>query len=196
MPHSPKNLNMSDNIYSARCLSTKRFLFLLIIILLFCLKSLYSQVSISKIDWQIVKIKNKSRTSFESVQQLIIKPNQTISDKIRILVTLKNNSPKSSVEGIVLKYAISMHITKPGTESNLGIWSVPFRVEESRISKIKPLKTHQVRIIQTNLNEHLKKLKNTGFWVDMLKIQVMLEPRAGDIIENNVQESIITIVNR
>jgi hypothetical protein len=176
-------------------MSHKRFLFLLIIILLFCLKSLYSQISISKIDWQIAKIKNKSKSSFETVTQLIIKPKEKISDKIRILVTLRNNSPKSSIEGIVLKYAINMHITKSGNELNPGIWSVPFSVEESRISKIKPLKTHQVRIIQMNLNEHLKKLRNTGFWVDMLKIQVMLEPKSGDIIENNVQESTITVKN-
>ncbi|MEI7483009.1 MAG: hypothetical protein WCK75_11785, partial [Elusimicrobiota bacterium] len=84
-------------------------------------------------------------------------------------------------------------IVKLSDAADAGFWAVPFRVEELRISRIQPGGVYEARLIHFVLNEQLKKLKNTGFWVDALKLQVMLDPRQGDEPAMIMKETIINI---
>jgi len=167
----------------------------------FC-SALRAQVRIDKIDWQISRVQDDKKLPFETVLELKLEPYQKYPDKLRAVVTARNFSAQP-VEGLVLRCALSLRLVKlpaklnggaadPGT-TDPGFWAVPFRVEEVRISRIKPDGVYEAKLIHSALNEQLKKLKYSGFWADALKLQVMLDPRPGDEASRIMKEAVIEI---
>ncbi len=167
---------------------------------------LRAQVRINTIDWQISRTAGKVSLPFETITELKLEPYRKYLNKFRAVVTAQNSSAKPA-EGLVLRCALSLHLVKIGSLSvakrnngvvdpsaaDPGFWAVPFRVEELRISRIKPGAAYQAKLIHFTLNEQLNKLKNTGFWVDALKLQVMLDPKPGDDPAKIIKEGIIGI---
>ena len=153
---------------------------------------LQAQVQINTIDWQVSRAAEKVKLPFEPIQELKLEPYQKYLNKFRAVVSVQNSSAKA-VEGLVLKCALSLRVVKLTDPASAGFWAVPFRVEELRISQIRPGGVYEAKLIHFVLNEQLKKLRNTGFWVDALKLQVMLDPRQGDEPAKIMKEAVIEI---
>ena len=154
--------------------------------------ALRAQVQINAIDWQISRTENKVTLPFETITELKLEPYQKYLNKFRAVVTAQNSSANPA-EGLVIRCALSLHLVKLASAGDPGFWAVPFRTEELRISRIKPGAAYQAKLIHFTLNEQLNKLKNTGFWVDALKLQVMLDPRPGDEPARIMKETVISI---
>ncbi|MCK5358812.1 MAG: hypothetical protein KAJ48_10485, partial [Elusimicrobiales bacterium] len=131
------------------------------------------------------------RLPFVKVKEVLIKPEGKINEKIRILVSVRNEGNKV-VEGLVLRYALKFKIVKLNSADDTAIWSVPFRIEELRISKIKSSREQTVKILNTGINTELKKLRSNGFWIDAIGMEIMIEPRKGDDLNKNIHQSVIT----
>ncbi|MFA6433835.1 MAG: hypothetical protein WCW52_03990 [Elusimicrobiales bacterium] len=151
-----------------------------------------AQVRIEKIDWQVSRAEGKNKQLFEPILELKLEPYQKYLNKFRAVVNIANSSSRPA-EGLVLRCALSLHLVKLADTSGAGFWAVPFRVEELRISRVRPGGAYEARLIHFVLNEQLKKLANTGFWVDALKLQVMLDPRQGDDPAVIIKETVIDI---
>ena len=154
--------------------------------------ALKAQVQIHTIDWQISRTEGKVSLPFESITELKLEPYQKYLNKFRAVVTAQNHSANPA-EGLVVRCALSLHMVRISSAAEPGFWAVPFRVEELRISRIKPGAAYEAKLIHFTLNEQLNKLKNTGFWVDALKLQVMLDPRPGDEPGRIMKETVISI---
>jgi len=153
---------------------------------------LRAQVQISTIGWQISRTEGKVALPFETITELKLEPYRKYLNKFRAVVTAQNSSAKPA-GGLVVRCALSLHLVKFSVAADPGFWAVPFRVEELRISRIKPGASYEAKLIHFTLNEQLSKLKNSGFWVDALKLQVMLEPRPGDEPARIMKETVISI---
>lgn len=153
---------------------------------------LRAQVQISTVGWQISRTEGKASLPFETITELKLEPYRKYLNKIRAVVTAQNLSAKPA-EGLVARCALSLHLVKLSSAADAGFWAVPFRTEELRISRIKPGASYEARLIHFTLNEQLNKLKNTGFWVDALKLQVMLDPKPGDEPARIMKETVIGI---
>ena len=153
---------------------------------------LEAQVQINTIDWQVSQAGGRDKQAFEPILEVKLEPYQKYMDKLRAVVSVQNLSGKPA-EGLVARCALSLHLIKQGDPATAGFWAVPFRTEELRISLIQPGGVYQAKLIHFVLNEQLKKLKNTGFWVDALKLQVMLDPRQGDEPARIMKEAVIDI---
>jgi len=153
---------------------------------------LSAQVRISKIDWQVSKVRGKKKRPFEAISEIILAPYQKFPHKLRAVVTAHNTSAKPA-GGLVLRCALSLHLVRLADPADPGFWAVPFRVEELRISQIMPAGFYKAKLIHSRLNEQLKKLENTGFWADAVKLAVMLDPRQGDDPAAIIRESVISI---
>jgi len=153
---------------------------------------LRAQVQLDKIDWQVSLAAGEKPLPFKTIQELKLEPYQKYPHKLRAVVVAQNASAKQ-VEGLVLRCALSLHVIKVSDTPDAGFWAVPFRTEELRISRIKGGGVYEAKLIHFVLNEQLKKLRNTGFWVDALKLQVMLDPKSGDDPAKIMKEGVIGI---
>ncbi|MCG2725783.1 MAG: hypothetical protein L6420_05935 [Elusimicrobia bacterium] len=160
-------------------------------LIVICFSGLSAQITIQNIDWQVSKARGTKRLPFVGMKKVLIKPKSKISEKIRILVSVLNEGDKI-VEGLVLRYSLNFRIVKLNSADDTAIWSVPFRIEELRISKICPSCSQTVKIINTGISNELKKLKNNGFWIDAIGMEIMIEPRKGDDLTKNIHQSLIT----
>lgn len=151
-----------------------------------------SQVAIVKVDWEVSKLAGKERSPFAPVTTLRAGPDFKFPDNLRALVTLRNPSSKP-VEGLVLRYALSLRLVKTGEAPEKAFWGVPFYVEEVRVSKVNPSSERQARVIHFDLQTQLNKLRNSGFEPSALRMDVMLSPRQGDEPAAIMRESIIEI---
>lgn len=163
-----------------------------LIIFFMCFANLPAQITIKDIDWQISKGRGTKRKPFISVKNIELKQDVKTNEKLRVLISIHNDSDKD-IEGLVLRYSLNFRIIKLNYEDESAIWSVPFRIEELRVSKIKALSSHTVKIINANLNNELKKFKNSGFWVDAVAVKIMIEPRKDNDLTKNIRQSVINI---
>ncbi|MCK5583057.1 MAG: hypothetical protein KAI33_04670 [Elusimicrobiales bacterium] len=161
-----------------------------LVFIFICSADLSSQITIRDINWQVSKVAGTKRAPFVKVKEVLIKPEGKINKKVRIIVSVANEGDKI-VEGLVLRYALNFRIIKLNSAEDTAIWSVPFRIEELRISKIKPSGLQMVKIINTSINKELKKLRNNGFWIDAIGMEIMIEPRKGDDLNKNIYQSLI-----
>ena len=175
-----------------KCKSLFKSVFVSLILFLMCLANLPAQITIKNIDWQTSKGRGTKRKPFISVKDITLKQDIKTNEKLRVLISIRNDSDKD-IEGLVLRYSLNFRIIKLNSKDDYFIWSVPFRIEELRVSKIKALSSHSVKIINTNLNNELKKFKNSGFWVDALAVKIMIEPRKGNDLTKNIRQSVISV---
>ncbi|HAT72623.1 MAG TPA: hypothetical protein DCS63_07390 [Elusimicrobia bacterium] len=152
-----------------------------------------AQTEIININWEISKMQGKSRTPYAPVTELRAAPGLKFSDYLRALVTLRNPSVKT-VEGLVLRYSLRLRLNRKGDAPEKAFWGVPFYVEEVRVSKINPASERQAKVLNFELSEQLRKLRNTGFLPEALKMEVMICPRQGDEPAAIVREAVINIL--
>ncbi len=153
---------------------------------------LSAQVKINRIDWQLSTGQAPKKLVFEAIPEIKLDLNQKFLHKLRAVIALQNASAKPA-GGLVLRCALSLRLVRTADAADQGFWAVPFKVEELRVSRVLPSGTYEAKLLYYHLNEQLKKLKNTGFRADALKLAVMLEPRQGDAPAEIIRESVISI---
>ncbi|OGR52904.1 MAG: hypothetical protein A2049_07315 [Elusimicrobia bacterium GWA2_62_23] len=152
-----------------------------------------AQSEILKVDWELSRLRGKERTPYAPVAELRASPELKFSDHLRALVTLRNPAAKP-VEGVVLRYSVRMKLLRKGDAPEKAFWGVPFYTEEIRVSKINPGSERQARIIHFDLPAQLRKLRNSGFSPEELKLEIMVCPRQGDEPGAIMREAVINIV--
>lgn len=167
--------------------------FLLFCSFLLAAAPLAAQVEVVKIDWELSKLSGKDRGPYAPVSRLSADPAAKFTDYLRALVTLRNKAPKA-VEGVVLRYALSLRLLRNGDPADKAFWCVPYYVEEVRVSKVGAVSERQARVIRFELQNQLNKLKNSGFSPTALKLEVMVGPRQGDEPAAIIREAVIEIV--
>lgn len=96
--------------------------------------------------------------------------------RLRAKAVLKNRGPKS-VEGILVRYAVTARLVRAAAPESQGAWAVPFLVDERRVPKIGPNKILVVPLITSpQLEQYLRRLARQGFRADRLRLQAMIEP--------------------
>ncbi|MDO8806566.1 MAG: hypothetical protein Q7R35_19305 [Elusimicrobiota bacterium] len=153
----------------------------------------FSQVEIARVSWEVSKLTGKSRSPYAPVTDLRAAPELKFTDYLRAIVTLRNPSAKP-VEGLVLRYALSLRLLKKGDAPEKAFWGVPFYVEEVRVSKVNPSSERQAKVLRFELQTQLNKLRNSGFAPTALRMDTMLTPRLGDEPAAIIRESIIEIL--
>ena len=127
------------------------------------------------------------------VTELRLDPEVKFSGHLRALVTLRNPAARP-VEGLVLRYAVRLRLLRKGDPADKAFWGAPFYTEEVRVSKIAPGSERTARLIHFDLSEQLRKLRNTGFSPEAVKVEIMVGPRQGDDPAAIVREAVLGIV--
>lgn len=152
----------------------------------------WSQTEVLSVGWELSRLNGKTRSPYAPVTELRASPEVNFQDYLRAIVTLRNPSAKA-VEGVVLRYALSLKLQKKGDAPEKAFWGVPFYVEEVRVTKINPQAEKQARVIRFELKNQLSKLRNTGFMPLALRMEVMVCPRHGDEPASIMREAVINI---
>lgn len=152
-----------------------------------------AQTEILKVDWELSRLQGKERAPYAAVTELKLVPEAKFSDHLRALVTLRNPAARP-VEGLVLRYAVRLRLLRKGDSPDKAFWGVPFYTEEVRVSKIAPGAERTARLIHFDLSEQLRKLRNSGFAPEALKLEIMVAPRQGDDPAAIVREAVLGIV--
>ncbi|MBI4425400.1 MAG: hypothetical protein HY554_16845 [Elusimicrobia bacterium] len=153
-----------------------------------------AEVVLRAVSWQLVSGAGSKPRGFKPIERWIQPPSGRLGAKPRALVTVVNRGPKPA-EGVVLRYAVSARMTRVGSASE-GVWTVPFFLNERRVPRVGPNQVKEVPLNDLVLAVFLKKSFRSGYWPDAFKIQVMVEPRAGEELAQRVMEQTLPVVAR
>lgn len=134
-----------------------------------------AELVLDAVGWQSGRIERPPRpTKFEDAASVALPPKG--APRVRAKAVLKNRGPKS-VEGILLRYAVSARLISLNAAGGEGSWAVPFLVEERRVPKIGPNKILEVPLMTSpQLEQYLRRVSRQGFRADRLRLQSMVEP--------------------
>lgn len=162
---------------------------LLILVLGLLAPQLAAQPSVSGARWQLSKAAGQKRLPYADVASLGLSGSGVLQGRPRVVLTVSNPDP-SPADGLVLRYDFSIKIS---SGSGGGIWTVPFHVSETRVSRLAPGGTARVNIYQAYLNAQLKRIKAAGFRPRAIRLRVMTEPRPGDDLSMLMKEFEISL---
>ncbi len=162
---------------------------------LWMLPLLHAEVMIESVGWQLAKAAPGQHAVYQDITSLSTLP-PLVDGKLRLRVVLKNRGPKEA-DGLLLRYCLSARLVLAGQILE-GVWAVPFLISEKRVPKVGPNRLLEVTLdpslsVNIPLNHYLKRTLDSGFWLDQLKLQIMLSPRRGDVEMVKTQEIILPI---
>ncbi len=160
-------------------------------VLALCAGPAAAVVELQKVDWQqaapsagapalstTTPAPAGSPAKTEILQRLRLSPGDKLPARLGGLVKLLNRGPVAE-EGILLRYVVSARVSP--TDGGEAAWSLPFVLETRRVPKIGSNQVLEVAIdASTMIDLYLKKLGREGWWLDALKLDVLLEPRKDD----------------
>jgi len=154
-----------------------------------------AEVVLQEMRWQVTPNVQSRKAVWHDAAGWLQPPGSKLERQPRVLVTLRNRSAGSE-EALLLRYAVSArlaHVREDGAASAEGTWAIPFILEERRVPKVRG---NDVLRVPISLNRamfgaYLMRMRRAGFWPDMLKLQVMVEPRPG---ENSLDDRMIEAV--
>lgn len=141
---------------------------------------LYSQ-DVQLIDCQLQYSKDPIKTvkkNYYPAKEIIINSQKKIMYRYRLAIDVKNITNKP-IEAIVFRYSLSIK-TKKNASSDEGVWTVPYQIDEIRISKLLSLQTKRIYVYDLNLSSQISKYKAGNFQIEALKIEIMKEPKKED----------------
>lgn len=138
-----------------------------------------AELVLESVGWQSGRAERPPRPpKFEDASSVVLPPKG--APRLRAKAVLKNRGPKS-VEGILLRYAVSARLIRVAAQGGEGSWAVPFLVEERRVPKIGANEILEVPLITSPLIEqYLRRAARQGFRADRLRLQAMIEPHPDD----------------
>jgi hypothetical protein len=137
-----------------------------------------AELLLTNVQWQRGRVERARVAAWDDVNQLVDGPPK-LDSRLRARLTLKNRGPQA-IEGILLRYSMTVRVTSSAGGKEEGVWGIPFMVEEKRVPKVEPNKVLDVNLSTSPALElYLKKLSRAGWWPDRVKLQVMIEPHKG-----------------
>ncbi|HVE14584.1 MAG TPA: hypothetical protein VNI01_14400 [Elusimicrobiota bacterium] len=149
-----------------------------------------AEIAIAGLSWQT----SSGKGAFGAAERWDPAAGAKGGSRVRAVATLENRGAVS--EGLcVLRYAVSVRFAR-AKETGEGAWAVPFLSEETHVPlPIKPgqKKDVPVAVNRVALEGYLRRFQRLGFRADALRIQVMVEPRAGEALKDRVVESTLPV---
>ncbi|MBI4056851.1 MAG: hypothetical protein HY399_04805 [Elusimicrobia bacterium] len=175
--------------------ATHRFLafFFTLSFILYPSYFLFAGVSLQKVEWQVGASRKPPR-QFSVIREWKQGPSDKAPGKVRIVLSIVNTS-SSAVEGVLVRYALSAKLAPLRGEKSAGAWVVPFWLEESRVPWLAALQTKNILLTRMDLQVFFKRMKRLGYWPEAIKIQVMIEPKMGESLQDHILESELPIVS-
>jgi len=144
-----------------------------------------AEVILRDIRWHLSpRVKGESR-KYLPIDRWEQAPAKKLAGKPRAVLTVVNRGPKPA-DGVLLRYAVSARLVRVGEADKPGVWTVPFWVEDRRIMRLKPNEAKDVPIDNLTLDIFLRKMLLAGYWPDMLRIQAIVEPKAGETLDQRL----------
>lgn len=153
----------------------------------------WAQVGIGSVRWE-VPLPPKRREAYRAAKTWYQPPSQRLDSWPRAMVSLENPAGHRE-EAVLIRYSISARLVRIGVGGE-GAWAVPFIVEDKRVPKVSPRSTHHepLYLNRVVMASYFKRLHRAGFWPDAIRIQVMVEPRPGDVDQGRVIEAELPVV--
>ncbi|MBI4061948.1 MAG: hypothetical protein HY403_11000 [Elusimicrobia bacterium] len=137
-----------------------------------------AELSLESVSWQRGRVEKSRVVAWEDAGRLFDGPPK-IDARLRARLTLKNRGPEAA-EGILLRYSMTGRVAPIAGDKPEGVWSIPFMVEEKRVPKVGSNMTKDVYLATSPaLDLYLAKLARSGWWLDRVKLQVLIEPHRG-----------------
>ena len=137
-----------------------------------------AEIILDAVSWQKGKAVGVRPVVWEDTGKIIDGPPK-FDTRLRARLTLKNRGPKAA-EGILLRYSMTARIQPVTGGKPEGVWAIPFMVDERRVPQVGPNKTLDVFLTTSPALElYFIKLSRAGWWLDQVKLQVMVEPHQG-----------------
>lgn len=161
---------------------------------LFVFANAGSALVFKKIIWQkSVSEKAGPKVRFKTVKTLELEKNKPIPAKLRIIVRIKNTGRKP-LKAVIIRCAFYIKLVSLTDKTQKPLEMVPFKIEERRVSIIKPGRTVNIKTTSFPILNYLKRLKDTGFWISEIKAETMVEPKKGDNLTDNITQSAIKVI--
>jgi len=156
-----------------------------------------SAVTIADVGWQLALQVKKQKKKYHDIESWLFPPSRNIKLRPRAVLTLRNEGTRNET-AVLLRYSFSARlkeIVAPGVVAKAGVWTVPFILEERRIPKIAAgaLLKVPLQINRVALGAYLQRMYRSGFWPDVFRVRVLVEPRSGDTLENRIAEKRIAV---
>lgn len=127
--------------------------------------------------WQVGRVE-RGRVAFWQDLRVFRDGPPRLGSRLRARVTLKNRGPRAA-EGVLLRFSLSARLRPAGGGAE-GAWAIPFHVDEKRIPSIGPNRILEVPLgAGAPLDAYLRRLTRSGWRPDRVRLQAMLDPRAG-----------------
>ena len=163
------------------------------LLLVACAASAQADVVIQDIAWgfrQAPKIAI-GPGAFLPIERWTQRPIRKLPAIPRVAVTLVNNG--KTVEGIVLRFAVTAKVANIKDPTQQGDWGLPFWISEQRVPLVMAGRSVQVPITDLHLITSLGDMYRAGFWPMALKIQVLIKVRRGDPLPHQISEKEVAV---
>lgn len=149
-----------------------------------------AEVVLKEVRWHVTSAGRGRKTVYAETDRWVQPPTAKLTSKPRAVATLVNRGPRPA-EGVLLRYAVSARLVPiSATQLAEGAWTIPFWVEERRVPWLKANQNKAVSINSMLLLTYLKRMYRAGYWPSAVRIQVMIEPRAGEALQPSVEQQL------
>lgn len=158
-----------------------------------CTALVHAQVSINDLSWGFRQTSNiRVRPGpFLAVDQWEQMPGPKPPAFPIATATLKNDGPMT--EGLVLRFAVSAKVANIKDPSKTGDWGT-FWASEQHIPILRSAQATRIHIADLRLMTSLREMYRAGFWPTSLKIEVMIQPKLGDLEPHPISEKTVPVV--
>jgi hypothetical protein len=154
----------------------------------------HADILIRDVNWQLALQVAKKKRNYHDIRQWLFPPTDKAKIRARAMVRLGNRG-NSDEAAVLLKYVFVARLRKIGSKKE-GVWTVPFHLEEKRITIFKKLseKVVSLPINRVALNAYLKRMYRAGYWPDAFRVKVMVEPRTGESFTGRIMEKDLPVI--
>lgn len=152
-----------------------------------------AELVLKAVSWQIPTRPGEKPRGFKAIERWIQPASAKLASKPRVVVTVVNRGPKAA-EGAVLRYSIVAKMARVAETGKEGVWTVPFYLNERRVARVGPNQVKDIPLNDLVLDVFLKKSFRAGYWPSTLNIQVMVEPRSGEGLDQRIMEQQLPVV--
>lgn len=169
-------------------MTVRRILSLASVLALAAGASASAEVVLEGVHWQIGRVEGGRVVSWQDSKVLKDAPPK-LDNRVRARLVIRNQGDKPE-ETLLIRYSMTARVSPDGAPAD-GSWSIPFIVDERRVAKIAPNQTIELPLnTGAALDLYVRRLARAGWWLDRLKLQVMMEPHPGSLVLRTVEDII------
>ncbi len=135
-----------------------------------------AQLRLDGVRWEAGRVAAGRVADWQAVQ-VVENPPPKLRQRLRVRLLVRNDGSKP-VEGVLVRYSLTARVSSAGGP---GVWAIPFSVDEKHVPIVGAGKAVEVFLDGgPALDLYARRLAREGWWLDRLKVQAMVEPRAGE----------------